>query len=58
MKRWCEDEQRIVPVTRPTIWYGHQSIVRGLLTGALAKQVEALFREISEAHDITIEEME
>ena len=31
---------------------------KGLLTGALAKQVEALFREISEAHDITIEEME
>ena len=31
---------------------------KGLLTGALAKRVEELFREISEAHDITIEEME
>ena len=31
---------------------------KGILTGALAKRVEELFREISEAHDITIEEME
>jgi putative transposase len=31
---------------------------KGLLTGALAKRVEELFREIGEAHDITIEEME
>ena len=31
---------------------------KGLLTGALAKRVEELFREISQAHDITIEEME
>jgi putative transposase len=31
---------------------------KGLLTGALAKRVEELIREISEAHDITIEEME
>ena len=31
---------------------------KGLLTGALAKRVEELFREISEAHDIAIEEME
>ena len=31
---------------------------KGLLTGELAKRVEELFREIGEAHDITIEEME
>ena len=31
---------------------------KGLLTGALAKRVEELFREISEAHDITIDELE
>ena len=31
---------------------------KGILTGALAKRVEELFREISEAHDIAIEEME
>ena len=31
---------------------------KGLLTGALAKRVEELFREISEGHDMTIEEME
>ena len=31
---------------------------KGILTGALAKRVEELFREIGEAHDITIEEME
>ena len=31
---------------------------KGILTGALAKWVEELFREISQAHDITIEEME
>ena len=35
MTRWCGDEQRIVPMTRPTIWYGRRSgaglgpIVRG-----------------------------
>ena len=31
---------------------------KGLLTGELAKRVEELFREIGEALDITIEEME
>jgi putative transposase len=31
---------------------------KGLLTGELAKRVEELFREIGEAYDITIEEME
>ena len=31
---------------------------KGLLTGELAKRVEELFREISEAHDITIDELE
>jgi putative transposase len=31
---------------------------KGLLTGALAKRVEELFREIGEAHDITIDELE
>ena len=31
---------------------------KGLLTGALAKRVEELFREIGEAYDVTIEEME
>ena len=31
---------------------------KGLLTGELAKRVEALFREIGEAYEITIEEME
>jgi putative transposase len=31
---------------------------KGLLTGELAKRVEELFREIGEAHEITIEEME
>jgi putative transposase len=31
---------------------------KGLLTGELAKRVEELFREIGEAYEITIEEME
>ena len=31
---------------------------KGLLTGELAKRVEELFREIAQAHDITIEELE
>ena len=31
---------------------------KGLFTGELAKRVEELFREISEAHDITIDELE
>ena len=31
---------------------------KGLLTGELAKRVEDLFREIAQAHDITIEELE
>src|SRR6266849_6069833 len=31
---------------------------KGLLRGELARRVEQLFREIAEAHDITIEEME
>ena len=31
---------------------------KGLLTGELAKRVEELFREIGEAYDVTIEEME
>ena len=31
---------------------------KGLLTGELAKRVEELFREVGEAYDITIEEME
>lgn len=31
---------------------------KGLLTGELAKRVEQLFREIGEAYEITIEEME
>ena len=31
---------------------------KGLLKGALAKRVEELFREIGEAYDVTIEEME
>ena len=31
---------------------------KGLLTGALAKRVEELLREIGAAHDMTIEEME
>ena len=33
-------------------------VSQGLLTGALAKRVEELFREIGEAYDVTIEEME
>ena len=31
---------------------------KGLLRGELARRVEQLFREIAEAHDITIEELE
>ncbi|MBI4191813.1 MAG: IS200/IS605 family transposase [Betaproteobacteria bacterium] len=31
---------------------------KGLLTGELAKRVEELFREIAQAHDIAIEELE
>ena len=31
---------------------------KGLLRGELAKRVEELFREIAQAHDVTIEELE
>lgn len=31
---------------------------KGLLMGELAKRVEELFREIAQAHDVTIEELE
>ena len=39
-------------------WSRPRANRKGLLTGALAKRVEELFREIGAAHDITIEEME
>jgi putative transposase len=45
------------PSARHNIWYGRRSIVRGCW-GALAKRMEESFREIGEACEITIEEME
>ena len=42
----------------PPKWGWPRANRKGLLTGALATRVEDLFQEISEAHDITIEEME